>query len=174
MLESLKCHHKEGFTLVELVIAIVIIALAITGVIAFFPTSHRATEDSALKNRIANSIVSKVEELKGIGYKSLKDLIKEEKDGITLYTDNKLYSYVYVTEQKKFILSPEDSTPIPQEVDDTLKIFAWETELEKIVSNPVGTIEIRKVYEVDNLLSVRVKVSWGDGRSYEIFTYIAP
>jgi prepilin-type N-terminal cleavage/methylation domain-containing protein len=142
MLEYLKSHHKEGFTLVELVIAIVIIALAMTGVITFFPTSRRATEDSALKNRIANSIVSKVEELKGVGYKKLIDLA-----GVTLTTSS-----------------------IP--LDDTLNIAAWKTELEKIASNPVGTIEIRKVY--DNLLSVRVNVTWGDNKSYEIFTYIAP
>lgn len=143
MLEYLKSHHKEGFTLVELVIAIVIIALAMTGVITFFPTSRRATEDSALKNRIANSIVSKVEELKGVGYKKLIDLA-----GVTLTTSS-----------------------IP--LDDTLNIAAWKTELEKIASNPVGTIEI-ETNLVDNLLSVRVNVTWGDNKSYEIFTYIAP
>ncbi|MGB9682822.1 MAG: type IV pilus modification PilV family protein [bacterium] len=143
MLESLRNYHKNGFTLIELFIAIVVIALAITGVIVFFPTSQKITSDLALRNKIANSVVSKVEELKGLGYKTLKNLV-----GTYKTTDSSL--------------------------NETLKMSEWKNELNRLVPGSEGSIDIEIGNIKSYLLSVRVKITWGDNKSYEIFTYIAP
>ena len=75
MSEYQKIHLNRGFTIIELILALLIISLVIVGVLMFFPTSRRATEESALKTRIANSVVSEIEFAKSKGYKGLKSLL---------------------------------------------------------------------------------------------------
>jgi len=118
MLGYLRSYHKEGFTLIELFIAILVIALAITGVIAFFPTSQKVTSDLAVKNKISSIVVSKVEELKGLGYKTLKNLVGEYKTTDTP-PNSTLKMSDWKTELEKVVPNPVGSISI-KSVDNNL------------------------------------------------------
>lgn len=163
MLGFLRVHQDKGFTLIEVIVSILLISLVAIGVIVFFPTSKKAIEESASKTRIANSVVSKIEELKGVGYRTLEELCKgseiylklDVKNGILMMGDTEV----------------DPSSPLYQSLDNTLKISDWQSSLSTLGVTR-GIIEIKRS-NIDNLLDVRVRVEWGNGRDYEIRTYIS-
>lgn len=165
----LKNRLNKGFTLIEIIVSIFIIGLVAVGVLIFFPTSKMATEESSLKTRIANSVVSKMEELRGIRYKGLEvkyDSYKSSSDELTLGLD---------VESGVVTLNNE---PIDSEHDlyEYFKFGDWKDDLSKLGVSK-GLIEIKRVEEssstIDNLLSVRIRAEWGKDKSYEITTYIS-
>lgn len=169
MLGYLRLHRNRGFTLIEIIISIFLISLVVIGVIIFFPTSKRATEESALKTRIANNVVSKVEELKGIGYRNLEELYNNYKDSDVLLLELDL---------ERGTLKKGNGEIINQDSDlyRSFKIGEWQSSLLDLGISK-GIIEIKKVVYannlVDNLLDIKVRVEWSNGRNYEIRTYIS-
>ncbi|MCX7795175.1 MAG: prepilin-type N-terminal cleavage/methylation domain-containing protein [bacterium] len=164
MLEYQKIHRKNGFTIIEIILALLIISLVIVGVLMFFPTSRRATEESALKTRIANNVVSEAEVIKAVGYKSLEKL---------LGTYNSLLVELLVKggSVKVYFDNVEFQNPSPSLLD-TLKVSSWNSSLNELGAGK-GVIEIKRVSGVSNLLSVKVRVEYGSGKNYEINTYIS-
>jgi len=165
MSEYQKIHLNRGFTIIELILALLIISLVIVGVLMFFPTSRRATEESALKTRIANSVVSEIEFAKSKGYKGLKSLFgdsNELKVELDLKGDIVRVYYDDVLAQN----------PDLDKINTTLNIDPWKSSLSSLGVEK-GIIEIKSVSGVENLLSVKVRAEWGSGKNYEITTYIS-
>ena len=165
MSEYQKIHLNRGFTIIELILALLIISLVIVGVLMFFPTSRRATEESALKTRIANSVVSEIEFAKSKGYKGLKSLLgdsNELKVELDLKGDIVRVYYDDVLAQN----------PDLDKINTTLNIDPWKSSLSSLGVEK-GIIEIKSVSGVENLLSVKVRAEWGSGKNYEITTYIS-
>jgi type II secretory pathway pseudopilin PulG len=165
MSEYQRIHLNKGFTIIELILALLIITLVIVGVLMFFPTSRRATEESALKTRIANSVVSEIEVAKAKGYKGLKGLLEDKSklkveldlkgDIVRVYYDDTLTENPYLSK-----------------INTTLDINSWKSSLSSLGVEK-GIIEIKLVSGVENFLSVRVRAEWGSGKNYEITTYIS-
>ena len=165
MSEYQKIHLNRGFTIIELILALLIISLVIVGVLMFFPTSRRATEESALKTRIANSVISEIEFAKAKGYKGLKSLFgdsNELKVELDLKGDIVRVYYDDVLAQN----------PDLDKINTTLNIDPWKSSLSSLGVEK-GIIEIKSVSGVENLLSVKVRAEWGSGKNYEITTYIS-
>jgi len=131
----------------------------------FFPTSRRATEESALKTRIANSVVSEIEVAKAKGYKGLKGLL-EDKSKLKVELDLK-GDIVRVYYDDTLTENPDLS-----KINTTLDINSWKSSLSSLGVEK-GIIEIKLVSGVENFLSVRVRAEWGSGKNYEITTYIS-
>lgn len=165
MSEYQRIHLNKGFTIIELILALLIITLVIVGVLMFFPTSRRATEESALKTRIANSVVSEIEVAKAKGYKGLKGLL-EDKSKLKVELDLK-GDIVRV-----YYDDPLAENPDLGKINTTLDINSWKSSLSSLGVEK-GIIEIKLVSGVENLLSVRVRTEWGSGKNYEITTYIS-
>jgi type II secretory pathway pseudopilin PulG len=165
MSEYQRIHLNKGFTIIELILALLIITLVIVGVLMFFPTSRRATEESALKTRIANSVVSEIEVAKAKGYKGLKGLL-EDKSKLKVELDLK-GDIVRVYYDDTLTENPDLS-----KINTTLDINSWKSSLSSLGVEK-GIIEIKLVSGVENLLSVRVRTEWGSGKNYEITTYIS-
>jgi type II secretory pathway pseudopilin PulG len=165
MSEYQRIHLNKGFTIIELILALLIITLVIVGVLMFFPTSRRATEESALKTRIANSVVSEIEVAKAKGYKGLKGLL-EDKSKLKVELDLK-GDIVRVYYDDTLTENPDLS-----KINTTLDINSWKSSLSSLGVEK-GIIEIKLVSGVENLLSVRVRAEWGSGKNYEITTYIS-
>lgn len=163
MLEFQRNRHNRGFTIIEIILALLIISLIIVGVLMFFPTSRRATEESALKARIANSVVSEVEVIKAVGYKSLEKL---------LGTYSRIMIELIVKGGSVKVYFDNVETQNSASLLDTLKIGNWNSSLNELGVEK-GVIEIKRVSGVDNLLSVKVRVEYGSGKNYEINTYIS-
>jgi|YNPBryunderm2012_1023409.scaffolds.fasta_scaffold00502_17 type II secretory pathway pseudopilin PulG len=165
MSEYQRIHLNKGFTIIELILALLIITLVIVGVLMFFPTSRRATEESALKTRIANSVVSEIEVAKAKGYKGLKGLL-EDKSKLKVELDLK-GDIVRVYYDDTLTENPDLS-----KINTTLDINSWKSSLSSLGVEK-GIIEIKLVSGVENFLSVRVRAEWGSGKNYEITTYIS-
>ena len=165
MSEYQRIHLNKGFTIIELILALLIITLVIVGVLMFFPTSRIATEESALKTRIANSVVSEIEVAKAKGYKGLKGLL-EDKSKLKVELDLK-GDIVRVYYDDTLTENPDLS-----KINTTLDINSWKSSLSSLGVEK-GIIEIKLVSGVENLLSVRVRTEWGSGKNYEITTYIS-
>jgi type II secretory pathway pseudopilin PulG len=165
MSEYQRIHLNKGFTVIELILALLIITLVIVGVLMFFPTSRRATEESALKTRIANSVVSEIEVAKAKGYKGLKGLL-EDKSKLKVELDLK-GDIVRVYYDDTLAENPDLS-----KINTTLDINSWKSSLSSLGVEK-GIIEIKLVSGVENFLSVRVRAEWGSGKNYEITTYIS-
>jgi type II secretory pathway pseudopilin PulG len=165
MSEYQRIHLNKGFTIIELILALLIITLVIVGVLMFFPTSRRATEESALKTRIANSVVSEIEVAKAKGYKGLKGLL-EDKSKLKVELDLK-GDIVRVYYDDTLTENPDLS-----KINTTLDINSWKSSLSSLGVEK-GIIEIKLVSGVENFLSVRVRAEWGSGKNYEIITYIS-
>jgi len=165
----LKNRLNKGFTLIEIIISIFIIGLVAVGVLIFFPTSKMATEESGLKTRIANSVVSKMEELKGIGYGELENEYNNYKNS----SDEFLLGLDVGSGVVKLNNEPIDSE---HDLYKYFKFGGWRDDLSKLGVTK-GLIEIKRIEEssstIDNLLSVRISVEWGKDKSYEITTYIS-
>lgn len=174
MLGFPKNHQNNGFTLIEIIISILIISLVVIVVLTFFPVSKRATEESALKTRIANNVVSKIEELKGLGYRILEKLYEDSSDELLLELD---------VESGDTYLNGNliDSThSLYDNLYSTFKLDTWKTDLSNLGVSK-GLIEISRIGEnnspdspfIENLLRIRIRVEWGKDKSYEITTYIS-
>lgn len=163
MLGYRRDHHNSGFTIIEIILALLIISLVIVGVLMFFPTSRRATEESALKTRIANSVVSEVESIKSKGYKSLNTLLGDK---------DSLLVELYIKEGKIKIDGEEVNLDPSSNISSILNLSNWSSSLSNLSADK-GIIEISKVSSVSNLLKVRVRVEWDSGKNYEITTYIS-
>ncbi|MBC7319391.1 prepilin-type N-terminal cleavage/methylation domain-containing protein [bacterium] len=168
MLGYQKDHHNRGFTIIEVILALLVISLVIIGVLMFFPTSRKATEESALKTRIANSVVSEVEVLKAVGYKNLKKLLDYEGEA-----KDKLLVELLIKENsiKVYFDDIEIQSP-PSSLLDILKVNNWKSSLSELGVEK-GIIEIKTVGGVENLIGVRVRAEYGSGKNYEINTYIS-
>lgn len=163
MLGYQKNHHKRGFTIIEIILALLIISLVIVGVLMFFPTSRRATEESALKAKIANSVVSEIEVIKSKGYKSLNEL---------LGSDNNLLIELSIKDGKIKINGNEVNLDPNSTINSTLNLSGWSSSLSNLGVDK-GIIEINRVAGIDNLLSIKVRVEYGSEKNYEINTYIS-
>lgn len=161
MLGYQKNRHNRGFTIIEIILALLIISLVIVGVLMFFPTSKRATEESALKTRIANSVVSEVETIKAKGYKALNSLLGGK--------DNLLVELL--VKENKIKVDGSEIDP-NSSISTMLNLISWNSSISSLGADR-GIIEISTVNGVSNLLKIRVRVEWGSGKNYEITTYIS-
>ncbi len=176
MLEYQRNNHKRGFTVIEIILAILIISLVIVGVLMFFPTSRRATEESALKTRIANSVISEVEAIKAVGYKDLRRLLEytgeiQNKLLIELFLKENIEK-IYYDKNDNNVFDGGDIEISDTSIFDRLKINNWKSLLSELGIEK-GVIEIRTVEGIDNLISIKVRAEYGFGKSYEINTYIS-
>ena len=165
MSESQKIHLNKGFTIIELILALLIISLVIVGVLMFFPTSRRATEESALKTKIANSVVSEIEVAKAKVYRGLKSLLGDSSElKVELDLKGNIVRVYYDD-----VLS---QNPDLDKINTALNIDPWKSSLFSLGVEK-GIIGIKLVSGVENLISVKVRAEWGSGKNYEITTYIS-
>lgn len=64
---------NKGFTLVEVLVATIILIIAIIGTSAFFYANRRNLVNARLKRQATWAAVEKMEELKGLSYSSLSE-----------------------------------------------------------------------------------------------------
>lgn len=176
MLGYQKNHHEKGFTVIEIILSILIISLVIIGVLMFFPTSRRATEESALKTRVANSVVSEVEAIKAVGYKDLRRLLEyggeiQNKLLIDLFLKGNIEK-VYYDKNDNNVCDDGDIEISDSSIFDRLKINNWKSSLSELGVEK-GVIEIRTIEGIDNLIGIKVKAEYSSGKNYEINTYIS-
>lgn len=60
----LRSHHRRGYSLVEVVVAVMILLIGIVGVVEFIPPSLRAASESTLRGRAALLAQERLEELR--------------------------------------------------------------------------------------------------------------
>jgi len=65
--------RKRGFTLLELLIAMVILVVGVVGVLLVIPLAQRTANRSALMSRATIVASETIEELKAKGYEALKN-----------------------------------------------------------------------------------------------------
>ncbi len=163
MLGYQRNHHSRGFTIIEIILALLIISLVVIGVLMFFAISRKAAEESALKTSFSNSVVSEIEFIKAKGYKSLNSLLGSK---------NSLLVELFIEDGKIKIDGEEVNLDPNSSINAIMNLTGWSSSLSNLGADK-GEIEITTVSGISNLLKVRVRVEWGSGKNYEIITYIS-
>lgn len=72
--ESRMTSHERGFSLLELIIAVAVLAIGLVGILQIFPVGLRASRRSGMITKAAFLAQNKIEEVKITGFDAIQEL----------------------------------------------------------------------------------------------------
>lgn len=86
-------NKKQGFTLIESTVAIMILSIGLFAVVQFFPFGLQIIGNANNRTIAANLASSKMEEIRSLNYSSINTGVIEAKQPISSDPNNYLYDY---------------------------------------------------------------------------------
>lgn len=127
-----KKKNQTGFTLLEAVIAILILVVGLSAIIQFFPFSLKIISDSKSLTTVSNIALLKIEELRSLDYDSINVGTIESKQRVS--TDPTSYLYDY---QRQTVVETVDGNLNPSGSDLGLKKIT----VTVFWFSPIGSVE---------------------------------
>lgn len=114
--------NRRGFTLIEVLVAMVILLAGIIGIVQLFPVSLQANRDAELKGKAVLLAQQKVDELRrdadrlGVLITAIRD--SDTETAPVVFPDDQRFTYSYVGETQLGPLSdpldPRDDSDVPR------------------------------------------------------------